>query len=95
MHRKFQNLSESDIQELRHQVRRLAARLRSTRRAADEKGQARHARRQKDHPHESAERRRPARTQAQNSSPKTETRHHLRCFNFGPPRRGIHAAAGL
>lgn len=29
MHRKFQNLSESDIQELRHQVRRLAARLRS------------------------------------------------------------------
>jgi hypothetical protein len=29
MHRKFQNLSEADIQELRHQVRRLAARLRS------------------------------------------------------------------
>ncbi len=29
MHRKFQNLSETDIQELRHQVRRLAARLRS------------------------------------------------------------------
>lgn len=29
MHRKFQNLSENDIQELRHQVRRLAARLRS------------------------------------------------------------------
>src|SRR5581483_5776192 len=29
MHRKFQNLTEADIQELRHQVRRLAARLRS------------------------------------------------------------------
>lgn len=29
MHRKFQNLSEADIAELRHQVRRLAARLRS------------------------------------------------------------------
>jgi uncharacterized protein with von Willebrand factor type A (vWA) domain len=29
MHRRFQNLSESDLQELRHQVRRLAARLRS------------------------------------------------------------------
>lgn len=29
MHRRFQNLSENDIAELRHQVRRLAARLRS------------------------------------------------------------------
>lgn len=29
MHRRFENLSESDIQELRHQIRRLAARLRS------------------------------------------------------------------
>jgi uncharacterized protein with von Willebrand factor type A (vWA) domain len=29
LHRKFQNLTEADIQELRHQVRRLAARLRS------------------------------------------------------------------